>query len=117
MSSRAQWIAVGAVALPFGIALALLRGEPTLGSDQGVYLSTAARLLDGDRLYADVVAKDPLFFYAHAAAIGVGGWRGAYLLDGIWLAVAARGDRAVAAGARALRVQLSSRASSSIRSR
>ena len=87
---RVRWVTVGAFALLFGIALALLRGEPVAASDQGVYLSIASRMLDGETLYAEVSdPEDPLFFYTYAAALWVGGWRGPFLLDGIWLAVAA----------------------------
>ena len=46
-------------------------------------------MLDGDRLYADVFDnKDPLFFYTYAGALWVGGWRGPFLLDAVWLGVA-----------------------------
>lgn len=87
--TRARWIAVGAGALGFGLLLAVLRGTPAAGSDQGVYLSIAARLLEGDRLYADVSdPKDPLFFYTYAAALAIWDWRGPFLLDGLWLGVA-----------------------------
>ena len=87
---RARWIGVGSLALLVGIALVLVRGEPVLGSDQGVYLSVAARILDGDHLYSETIEnKDPLFFYSYAAALAIGGWRGPFLLDGIWFAVAA----------------------------
>jgi hypothetical protein len=81
-------VIVGAIA--YGAALALVRGEPRWNGDQGVFLSIAARVLDGDRLYADVIDnKDPLFFYAHAAALWAGGWKGPAALDGLWLALAA----------------------------
>ena len=47
-------------------------------------------MLDGDRLYVDVIDnKEPLFFYAHAAALWVGGWKAPAALDGLWLALAA----------------------------
>jgi hypothetical protein len=96
-----RWIGIGAVALGLGFALVLLRGEPSVASDQGVFISVAARLLDGDRLYSQVVDnKDPLFFYTYAAALWIGGWRGPFLLDGIWLGLAAL---AVALLARELR--------------
>lgn len=86
---RARWVGVGGFALLFGLALVLLRGEPIIASDQGVFLSVAARVLDGDQLYAEVIEnKDPLFFYTYAAALWIGDWRGPFLLDGIWLAVA-----------------------------
>ena len=78
----------GAVVL--GLALVLVLGGPAGGSDQGVFLSVAARMLDGDALYAEVVDnKDPLFFAAHAGALWVGGWRAPSLLDGLWFALAA----------------------------
>ena len=85
-----RWIAVGASALAYGLLLVLLRGEPSVASDQGVFLSVAARILDGDHLYSEVVDnKDPLFFYTYAAALAAGGWRGPFLLDGLWLGLAA----------------------------
>ena len=87
---RARWIGICGFSLLFGFALVLVRGKPTLASDQGVYLSVAARMLDGDHLYAQTIEnKDPLFFYTYAAALWVGGWRGPFLLDGLWFALAA----------------------------
>ena len=86
----ARFIGVGVLALALGLVLVLLRGEPFVASDQGVFLSVAARLLDGDSLYTEVFDnKDPFFFYGYAAALWVGGWRGPFLLDALWLAVAA----------------------------
>ncbi len=86
---RARWIGVGGFALLFGFALAFLRGQPFAASDQGIYLSIAARMLEGDTLYAEVSdPKDPLFFYTYAAALWIVDWRGPFLLDGVWLAVA-----------------------------
>jgi hypothetical protein len=86
---RVRWIGVGALALLYGLALVLTRGYPSATSDQGIFLSVAARVLDGDDLYAEVIEnKDPLVFYSHAAAMWVGGWRGPFVLDGVWLAVA-----------------------------
>jgi hypothetical protein len=77
-------------ALAYGAALAFVRAEPRWNGDQGVFLSIAARMLDGDRLYADVIDnKDPLFFYAHAGALWIGGWKGPAALDALWLGVAA----------------------------
>ena len=65
-----RWIGVGLTALAYGLLLVLLRGEPSVASDQGVFLSVAARMLDGDHLYSEVVDnKDPLFFYTYAAAL------------------------------------------------
>ena len=87
---RWRWVAVGGFGLAFGFALVLFRGEPILASDQGVYLSVAARMLDGDHLYSETIEnKDPLFFYTYAAALWVGGWRGPFLLDGLWFGLAA----------------------------
>jgi hypothetical protein len=89
---RWRWLAVGGLALVVGFALVLFRGRPTLASDQGVYLSVAARILDGDHLYSQTIEnKDPLFFYSYAAALWIGGWRGPFLLDGVWFALAAVG--------------------------
>ena len=77
------------LALALGLALVLLRGDPYVAGDQGVFLSVAARMLDGDRLYAEVFDnKDPLFFYTYAGALWVGGWRGPFLLDAIWVGLA-----------------------------
>jgi len=78
----------------FGYAalLVVLRGRPTVESDAGVFLSVAGRLLRGDRLYVNVIDnKDPLFFYSHAIALDVFGWSGPFLLDVIWVAIAAAG--------------------------
>lgn len=76
--------------LGLGLALVLLRGDPYVASDQGVFLSVAGRMLDGDELYAEVFDnKDPLFFYTYAAALWVGGWRGPFLLDAVWVGLAA----------------------------
>ena len=86
----AQYVGVGVLALLLGLVLVLLRGEPFVRSDPGVFMSVAARLLEGDRLYAEVFDnKDPLFFYSYAGALWVGGWRGPFLLDALWLGVAA----------------------------
>ena len=87
---RARYVGAGACALVLGFVLVLLRGEPFVRSDPGVFTSVAARLLEGDRLYTEVFDnKDPLFFYSYAAALWAGGWRGPFLLDAVWLAVAA----------------------------
>lgn len=88
MRARSFGIVLGALA--YGTALAFVRAEPRWNGDQGVFLSIAARMLDGDRLYADVIDnKDPLFFYAHAGALWIGGWKGPAALDALWLGVAA----------------------------
>lgn len=89
-SVRARLLGLVGAALLFGTTLVLVRGEPKATSDQGVFLSIAARMLDGDRIYADVVDnKDPFFFYTYAGALWVGGWRAPAALDGIWFALAA----------------------------
>lgn len=70
--------------------LVLLRGRPSLDLDAGVFLSVAGRLLHGDHLYSGVWDnKDPLFFYVDAAALWAGGWKGPFLLDIVWVALAA----------------------------
>ena len=60
-------------------------------SDNGVFLSVAGALADGVPLYEGVVEyKDPLFFYALAAALGIGP-AAAQLLDVFWFACLATG--------------------------
>lgn len=89
-SARSQRVAFVVVAVLLGIALAVLRGYPWLTGDQGVFLSVAARILDGDVLYADVIDnKDPLFLYSYAGALLAGGYRGPFLLDALWFALSA----------------------------
>lgn len=89
---RAKSIGVVVFALLFGLALVVVRGQPSATSDQGILLSVAARMLDGDDLYDEVIEnKDPLVFYTYAGALWIGGWRGPFLLDGLWLALAALG--------------------------
>lgn len=93
-------MAVGVLALGLGLLLVLLRGDPYVASDQGVFLSVAGRMLDGDRLYSDVLDnKDPLFYYTYAGALWAGGWRGPFLLDAVWFGL---GGVAVALLVRAL---------------
>ncbi len=88
----AQRLAALASALLLGFLLVAFRGEPRATSDQGVFLSVAARILDGDQLYSEVVDnKDPLFFYSYAGALWVGGWRAPFALEGLWLAASAIG--------------------------
>jgi hypothetical protein len=82
------WLGGGAIA--YASTLVLVRGKPTTEADAGVFLSVAARLLRGDRLYADVYDnKGPLFYYTYAGALGILDWRGPFLLDIVWLAIAA----------------------------
>jgi hypothetical protein len=87
LGRRSAGVALAAVA--YSGSLVFLRGRPTINSDSGIFLSVAARLLDGDRLYAGVWDnKPPFFYYGQAAALGVLGWRGPALLDVIWTSVA-----------------------------
>lgn len=87
---RSGHLAAVGGALLLGVVLVAFRGEPRATSDQGVFLSVAARMLDGDQLYSEVVDnKDPLFFYSYAGALWAGGWRAPFALDGLWLALAA----------------------------
>src|SRR6188472_2767112 len=91
-----------AAALAAAVSLAALRVTPQVWGDPGVWLSVAARLLDGDRLYADVFDnKDPFFFYSYAVALRVAGVRGPFILEVVWLAL---GTAALAMALRALRV-------------
>lgn len=100
-SRRWASVAVGASLLA-GIVLAALRVEPQVWGDPGIWLSIGARLLDGDRLYADVFDnKDPLFFYSYAATLWIGGVRGPFALEVVWLGV---GTVGMALALRALRV-------------
>jgi hypothetical protein len=70
----------------------LTRGYPTTGSDAGIFLSVAGRLLAGDKLFRDVFDnKGPLFYYSDALALWGAGWRGPFLLDVAWLFVASAG--------------------------
>ena len=100
---RRPWLpAAVAASLAAGIFLAALRVEPQVWGDPGVWLSVAARLLEGDRLYAEVFDnKDPLFFYSYAATLWIGGVRGPFALEVVWLGVATVG---MALALRALRV-------------
>jgi hypothetical protein len=85
---RGRLIALAVCLALLGVALVLVRGEPRVWGDSGIFLTVAARLLDGDRLYADVADnKDPLFYYTYAGALWVGGWRAPFALDGFWLAL------------------------------
>ena len=99
-------VAIGG-ALSIAVGLAALRVEPQVWGDPGIWLSVGARLLEGDRLYADVFDnKDPLFFYGYAASLWVGGVRGPFVLEVVWLALSAVGMalalRAIRAGAPAV---------------
>lgn len=81
---------LGAAALLYAAALVFLRGRPTINSDAGIFLSVASRLSHGAHLYTGVWDnKPPFFYYAQALAVGVAGWRGPFLLDAVWLFIAA----------------------------
>jgi hypothetical protein len=89
-SNASRVLASVACAGAFGLLLVAIVGQPAIGSDQGVFLSVAARMLDGDALYTEVVDnKDPLFFLTYAGALWIGGWRAPSLLDGVWFGLAA----------------------------
>lgn len=98
-----RWAGVAvAASLAVAVLLAALRVEPQVWGDPGVWLSVAARLLDGDRLYVDVFDnKDPFFFYSYAVALWAGGVRGPFVLEVLWLGVGAVG---MVLALRALRV-------------
>jgi hypothetical protein len=91
MRTRLVWPAVAVAGLAYGAVVVFFRGSPSLvAGDLGTFVTVAARLLRGDRLYADVLdTKDPLFFYADAAALRIGGWRGPAALDAVWLGIGA----------------------------
>jgi len=92
LRAASEMLIVALVSGAVGAAAALTRGWPTTKSDPGIFLSVAGRLLQGDRLYRDVFDnKDPLFYYADAAALWLLGWRGPFLLDIVWLALAGFG--------------------------
>jgi hypothetical protein len=75
--------------LPVAVLLVFTRGYPTTGSDTGIFLSVAGRLLAGDKLYRDVFDnKDPLFYFSQSFALWIAGWRGPFLIDIAWLTVA-----------------------------
>jgi hypothetical protein len=90
MRTRLALLLVGALVV--GIALTLVRGEARVWGDTGVFLSVGARLVDGDRLYADVADnKDPFFYYSYALALWAGGVRAPAALDALWLALSTLG--------------------------
>ncbi len=70
-------------------ALVVLRGRPTIESDGGIFVSVAAGLARGYRLYSDVWDnKPPLFYYADALGFAAVGWRGVFLIDAVWVWIA-----------------------------
>ena len=89
-SLTARAAALGAAALLYVGTLVFLRGRPTINSDAGIFLTVASRLIHGAHLYTGVWDnKPPFFYYAQALAVGVAGWRGPFLLDVVWLFIAA----------------------------
>lgn len=77
-------------------ALVLLRAVPGVQWDRGVFVSTAERLLAGDRLYGDVWDnKDPLFYYTLALGRTVSPLMDV-TLEYAWLALACAGVVALA---------------------
>lgn len=102
--ARSRWWLTAALggALAVAALLAALRVEPQVWGDPGIWLSVGARLLEGDRLYADVFDnKDPLFFYGYAASLWIGGVRGPFVLEVVWLVL---GTLGMALALRTLRV-------------
>jgi hypothetical protein len=87
-----KWVLLYAAVPLFCAMLVLLRGRPTIRSDAGIFLSVAARLIRGDRLYSGVWDnKPPFFYYTYALALDALGWRGPFLLDIGWISLAAAG--------------------------
>jgi len=79
------------------VAAAAIRAMPNMGSpDRGVFVSTAERMVAGDRLYVDVWDnKDPVFYYLMAAGRLVSPLMD-YVLEVGWLAVVAVATYALA---------------------
>jgi hypothetical protein len=86
----AQLVVVAVVAPVYSTVLVLIRGNPSISLDPGIFLSVAARLAHGDRLYVDVWDnKPPFFYYTDAIAFEVAGWRGPFAIDVLWVSAAA----------------------------
>lgn len=85
-------VGIGVLIAIYAAVLVLLRGRPSLNGDGGIFLSVAAALNHGYRLYDGVWDnKPPLFYYAGALGYGVVGWRGVFVLDIGWLTLAGVG--------------------------
>jgi hypothetical protein len=85
-----RWAGVIVAPVLYCATLVFLRGRPYVRSDGGIFVSGAASLVRGDRLYSGVWDnKSPFFYYAQALAFAVSGWRGPFLLDVVWISVAA----------------------------
>lgn len=77
-------------AVAYAALIVVIRGAPSLATDDGIFLTVAGRLLDGDQLYVDVLDnKDPLFYYTYAGALAFGDWRLPFVLDIVWVALGA----------------------------
>lgn len=77
----------------YSAMLVIARGKPLHHDpDEAYYLSIAALLSRGVHLYTGVWDnKAPLFYYSQALAYVLAGWRGPFLLDIAWIAVACAG--------------------------
>jgi hypothetical protein len=91
-SIDANRVRLGVAALLLAVyasALVVLRGRPTIESDGGIFVSVAAGLARGYRLYSGVWDnKPPLFYYADALSFATVGWRGVFLIDVLWIWIA-----------------------------
>lgn len=95
-SSRVETVVVAVLAV--GAALvAAVRAMPNMGApDRGVFVSTAERMVAGDRLYVDVWDnKDPVFYYLMATGRLLTPLMD-YALELGWLAVVAAATYAIA---------------------
>ena len=85
-------VGIGILIAIYAAVLVVVRGRPSLNGDGGIFLSVAAALNHGYRLYDGVWDnKPPLFYYAGALGYGVVGWRGVFVLDIGWLTLAGVG--------------------------
>ena len=88
----ATHVRLGLIALLLAVyasGLVMLRGRPTIESDGGIFVSIAAALARGYRLYSGVWDnKPPFFYYADALAFAAVGWRGVFLIDIVWVWIA-----------------------------
>lgn len=90
--SLGAWVVATLGATGYASLLVALRGRPTIKEDSGIFLSVTAGLVHGDRLYTGVWDnKPPFFYYADALAYLAGGWRGPFLIDVVWVALAVIG--------------------------
>ena len=82
----ARWLLLaGAICF----AIALVRYEPSLIGDRGVFVSGGAAIWDGAALYTDFYDhKDPGFYYSIALATGLFGASGLFVMDLLLLVAA-----------------------------